>query len=595
MKRFPSLGRIAIALLAAAALPSEPAAAFPSYGTAVDSYCTSHQRTPPQPYNGDCAICHNPSSSSSNRTVLFTAYKANDLDAFCPAAPANQPPVLAPIGSQSVSEEGLLNLAVAASDPDGDAIALVASGLPTGAVFTDQGGGAGQLVWMPSFAQAGNYSVTFKATDDGVPPASDLETITITVGNVNRPPVLALIGDQTLFAGDALSLALSATDPDGNALLFGAAGLPTGATLADHHDGTATLAWTTGANESGSFAVTLTVTDDGVPMASDAESFAITLGSGNRPPVLDPIGERTAAPGEPWSVGLGASDPDGDALAFACEGAPSAASFVDGGDGTALLSSTGGDAPGNYATSCRVTDAGTPPASDAETFTLSIGLVNRPPTLDPVGVTREGAWIFVRLTAHDPDGDALRFAATGLPGGAEFLDHRDGTAELSWLPGSGTAGEYPVAFRVTDDGVPPETASAELTIQLAAGPPATAAPVLRRAAWNGKRGMLGVLGSGAPRGASVEILDAASGLPFATATADRRGRFQSWVHVDASTAPCAVQARVGELVSEARRVDGAPMRCRPAEPAHSGRHDRVKKVLEQLLDRKRNPDHEEED
>ena len=32
---------------------------------------------------------------------------------------------------------------------------------------------------------------------------------------------------------------------------------------------------------------------------------------------------------------------------------------------------------------------GTPPASASETFTPTLGLVNRPPTLDPVAVTRE--------------------------------------------------------------------------------------------------------------------------------------------------------------------------------------------------------------
>jgi hypothetical protein len=89
-------------------------------------------------------------------------------------------------------------------------------------------------------------------------------------------------------------------------------------------------------------------------------------------------------------------------------------------------------------------------------------------------------------------------------------------------------------------------------------------PVVHRAQWNGRREILGVLGSGAPRGASVEILDAASGLRLATATADQRGRFQTWLRMEAPTAPCAVRARVAELVSEARPVDRGPGRCRPA-------------------------------
>ena len=86
-------------------------------------------------------------------------------------------------------------------------------------------------------------------------------------------------------------------------------------------------------------------------------------------------------------------------------------------------------------------------------------------------------------------------------------------------------------------------------------------PVVRSAQWNGVREILGVLGSGAPGGAQVEILDATSGLALATAIADRMGRFQSWLRMDAPDAPCAVRVRVADRVSEPRRVDRGPARC----------------------------------
>jgi len=65
--------------------------------------------------------------------------------------------------------ERSLDLRVVVTDPDGDALVLEASGLPTGALFTDQGGGVGRLLWMPSYEQAGNYPVAFKVTDAGAP------------------------------------------------------------------------------------------------------------------------------------------------------------------------------------------------------------------------------------------------------------------------------------------------------------------------------------------------------------------------------------------------------------------------------------------
>jgi hypothetical protein len=572
----------AIGVVGAIALLPAPALAFPSYGTAVDDYCTSQQRTPAKPYGGNCALCHNASNASADRTPLFTAYRNRDLDAFCPVAVANQPPVLAPIGSQTMSEQGLLDLRVVATDPDGDPLVLEASGLPTGALFTDQGNGVGQLLWMPSYEQSGNYPVAFKVTDAGTPPASDAETITLSVGNLNRPPVLAPVGNWVASPGEALSIPLSASDPDGNAVAFGAAGLPAAAALTDHADGSATLAWTPLAADAGSAAMTLTVTDDGVPMASDAEQITITVGAGNHPPVLDPIGDRSVRLGELWEVGLGASDPDRDALSFACDGAPTGATLADGGAGAAVLGGAG-DQAGNFALLCRVTDAGSPPASDEEAFTLTIGAVNRPPVLDPIGATREGDAIFVRLTARDPDGDALHFAAEGLPSGAELVDHGDATAEVAWRPAAGDVGSHPVVFTVTDDGVPPESASADFVIQVAE-PPAPTAPQVRRASWSRRRGELRVGGGGAPPEARVELLDAASGAVFAETTADAYGRFQAATRLDALAVPCTVAARADERASKARRVDPVPAQCKA--PVEMRRRLRRAERIEHVKERR---------
>ena len=560
MHRLFSLWCVASALAGAAALLPATARAFPSYGTAVDDYCTRNQRTPAAPYSGDCAICHNPVNASQDRTPLFTAYRGANLDAFCPLVPTNQPPVLAPIGSQTVSEEALLDLPVVAMDPDGGPMSLEASGLPTGARFTDQGSGIGQLLWMPTFDQAGNYRVTIKATDGGTPPGSDAETFTITVGDVNRPPVLASIGNRNAGVDESLAIALSATDPDADALRFGAAGLPSTATLTDHANGTATLAWTPSGADVGSVAVTVTVTDDGTPMESDAEEIAIAVGSGNRPPVLDPIGDRTVGLGETWTIGLTASDPDRDALSFACAGSPPAAELVDAGDGSAVLGGVGEPA-GNFAVACTVSDSGSPPASDTEEFVLSMGAVNRPPVLDPIGATLEGEAIFLRVTAHDPDGDALVLTVDGLPTGAEFVDHGNGTAELSWRPAGDASGDTPVVFTATDNGTPPESATAEFTIHLTE-PPTSTPPQVRRARWTQRRGVLGVGGGGAPPEARVEVLDAGTGTAIGETRADRYGRFLTRVGLEASQVPCAVAARAGILVGEARRVDRAPAHCR---------------------------------
>jgi hypothetical protein len=76
--------------------------------------------------------------------------------------------------------EALL-VSVSASDPDGDALAFSAAGLPDGAVFEDLGGGAAELSWTPGDAQVGAHSLVIAVADDGMPAEIDSEAFQITV------------------------------------------------------------------------------------------------------------------------------------------------------------------------------------------------------------------------------------------------------------------------------------------------------------------------------------------------------------------------------------------------------------------------------
>ncbi len=92
-----------------------------------------------------------------------------------------------------MAENALLTFAVSATDADDDALTYAASGVPTGATFD---AATRTFSWTPTFAQAGSYPVTFTVTDNGSPVLDDAETITITVTNVNRAPVLAPIATR---------------------------------------------------------------------------------------------------------------------------------------------------------------------------------------------------------------------------------------------------------------------------------------------------------------------------------------------------------------------------------------------------------------
>ncbi len=136
----------------------------------------------------------------------------------------NQPPVLDSIGNKSVDEGVNLNFTVTGSDPDGTPPALTAEPLPDGANFTDYNDGTATFDWTPTFDQADEYNITFYATDDSG--AVDSEAITITVNNVNQPPVLDSVGDHTAEINDTILIIITASDPDGDSVTIMAENLP---------------------------------------------------------------------------------------------------------------------------------------------------------------------------------------------------------------------------------------------------------------------------------------------------------------------------------------------------------------------------------
>jgi hypothetical protein len=75
-------------------------------------------------------------------------------------------PSISSLPDQRVTEGQIVSFAVAAADPDGDAISLSAVNLPTGAAFMDSGNGRGGFFWQTKVLQADVFfdtSITFVA------------------------------------------------------------------------------------------------------------------------------------------------------------------------------------------------------------------------------------------------------------------------------------------------------------------------------------------------------------------------------------------------------------------------------------------------
>jgi hypothetical protein len=191
----------------------------------------------------------------------------------------NNPPVFKSIENQQVSELQTLIFYVEASDPDGNKLTYSATNLPTGATLDPT---TGSFYWTPSYDQGGNYTVTFQATDDGIPPRSATLDVNITVGNVNRPPVLTPIGSKSVQNKQPIEFIVTATDPDNDALTYSmssasaSAGLPAGVAF---DTATQTFTWTPSLAVTlpASYTIRFSVTDNGSPSESDYEDVVITV------------------------------------------------------------------------------------------------------------------------------------------------------------------------------------------------------------------------------------------------------------------------------------------------------------------------------
>jgi uncharacterized protein YkwD len=155
-----------------------------------------------------------------------------------------------------------------------------------------------------------------------------------TCGGTNVAPILSRIGHLDITEGHLLVMTITASDANGDALTFAAAGLPAFAAFLDNGNGSATLTLSPPTGTVGTFEnIILTVSDGNLV---DSEVIAVTV-SGNMPPVLAPIGNVILMDGTVYSITVSATDSNGDNILLTASGLPPFAAFCDNGNGTASL------------------------------------------------------------------------------------------------------------------------------------------------------------------------------------------------------------------------------------------------------------------
>lgn len=203
---------------------------------------------------------------------------------------ANSVPVLTSPGNQMVIAGQTLTFGLQATDADNDLLTFSGVNLSTpddddtlARIGASLDPSSGVFTWTPGPDQAGNYELSFSVYDDASPVGLDMVVIVVTVGEQNRPPILADITPITASVGDYLVVSFEATDPDGDGFDFSYADLPAGALLSD---GNIEFYWEPTADQVGTHTIEVTVTDRGTPPLSATGTLIITIGGALTPEEL---------------------------------------------------------------------------------------------------------------------------------------------------------------------------------------------------------------------------------------------------------------------------------------------------------------------
>ncbi len=375
----------------------------------------------------------------------------------------NLPPELGALPGITLDEGTTRSTQLSATDPNGTSDTLTYSlvgSVPENLTVSP----TGFLRFSPTEAQGpGSYSFTVRVTDQGG--LFSERTVSVTVNEVDSPPVIAAIENRNVNEGGTVEFVVSGSDPDIPAAatppVFSlGAGAPVGATI---DPATGAFRWAT--NEShgpGTFPVTVRLTDAGGKFAE--RTFNITVAELNTAPTLQPIDAQSVDEGALVTFTARATDVDLPAQGIRYSLGPQspANARIDAVTGVFTWIPSEAQGPSITNISIIATDGGG--LSATTVVSITVAEVNESPVLGPIADQSGNAGEMLRFFVGGMDSDlpanGLTYELVDGPAGAT-LD--PATGEFVWnVPSTQTAGDVLATVRVLDAG----GLSAEQTVRI---------------------------------------------------------------------------------------------------------------------------------
>jgi VCBS repeat-containing protein len=330
------------------------------------------------------------------------------------------------------------------------------------------------------------FALTVTVTDNGTPVLTGSATITINVNNLNEAPVVqpaTFAVDENATVGASVGT-VTFTDVDaGQTHAFAiTSGNTDGAFAIDASTGAITVANPAALNfeTNPTFALTVTVTDNGTPVLSGSATITINVNNLNEAPVVQPatlMVDENATVGA--SVGTVAfTDVDaGQTHTFAITAGNTDGAFaIDASTGAITVANPAAldfETNPTFALTVTVTDSGTPVLSGSATITINVNNLNEAPVVQPATfAVDENATVGASVgtvTFTDPDaGQSHTFAITaGNTDGAFAIDAGGvitvaNPAALDFE----TTQTFALTVEVTDNGTPVLSGSATITVNV---------------------------------------------------------------------------------------------------------------------------------
>ena len=313
-----------------------------------------------------------------------------DMSFLLKVIPVNDKPMLAEIEQQSIEEDSELYLNLFAIDMDGDDLTYGASIDGNGIIETE----GDMLTIIPNQDFNGLIYVTIAVSDGKDTEESEFN---LQVMPINDSPVLDPIDSQFIEEDSSLRLLLSATDVDGDSLIYSA---DAGENADVKIDGRQLLV-TPKNNFSGEIDVLVKVSDN---FLSDSLNFSLEVTPIKDPPQLTEIDSQFIEEDSSLRLLLSATDVDGDSLIYSADAGENADVKI---DGRQLLVTPKNNFNGEIDVYVYVDD-GT--SKEKINFLLKVTPVNDAPVLTSIIPDEKQEKIKIQLVANDIDGDSLIYS-----------------------------------------------------------------------------------------------------------------------------------------------------------------------------------------